>query len=390
MKTDKDRPADFTLLSLTKAAQEWVTTLKWGWLSTLRTRLGLAQSRSLRETIENALREGPGVTTAFSAEERVMLRRLLRFGKSRVEDIMVPRADIIALDESESILELLTTFDEAGVSRVPVFSGTLDDPHGMIHIKDLFRWLLEDAGRKSSPNGNGQNGKHGKNRTAKSFDKPSMNGTSANEESLTKVATKRHSHPKSNTPQLDLHSVDLSRPISITKIKRPLLFVPPSMPAMNLLIRMQSTRNHMALVIDEYGGTDGLVTIEDLVEQIVGEIEDEHDDIETPHIIHDPKLGLLAAARTPLDVLEDYLKCKLLNAEQGEEIDTLGGLVFAIVGRIPARGEIIRHPTTGIEFEVLDADPRRIKTLKVHVPLNVERPQDFSSATVSKAEMEIS
>jgi len=388
MKTDTDRPADFTLLSLTKAAQEWVFTHKKGWLSTLRTRLGLARSPSLRDTIENALREGPGVTTAFTAEERVMLRRLLSFGKSRVEDIMVPRADIIALDESESILDLLTTFDEAGVSRVPVFSGTLDDPHGMIHIKDLFRWLLEDAGSKGSSNGNGRNGSHGKSRNAKSPDKPSMNGTGTIENAAAKASTKQLSNTQSNTPKLDLHTVDLSRPISITKIKRPVLFVPPSMPAMNLLIRMQSTRNHMALVIDEYGGTDGLVTIEDLIEQIVGEIEDEHDDIEAPHIVHDPKLGLLATARTPIEVLEDYLKCDLLTPEQEEEIDTLGGLVFSIVGRVPARGEIIRHET-GIEFEVLDADPRRIKTLKIHVPQNIDRSQHSSSEAVSKAVAEV-
>ena len=123
---------------------------------------------------------------------------------------------------------------------------------------------------------------------------------------------------------------------------------------------MQSTRIHMALVVDEYGGTDGLVTIEDLVEQIVGDIEDEHDEAEAANIIDDPKLGLVASARTPVKELEEHLGIKLLKPEEEEDIDTLGGLIFALVGRVPARGELVRHPT-GIEFEVLDADPRRVK-----------------------------
>jgi CBS domain containing-hemolysin-like protein len=146
-----------------------------------------------------------------------------------------------------------------------------------------------------------------------------------------------------------------------------MIFVPPSMPAANLLIRMQSTHIHMALVVDEYGGTDGLVTIEDLVEQIVGEIEDEHDEAEAANIVQDPKLGLVTAARTPVRELESHLGLKLLKPEEEEDIDTLGGLVFALLGRVPARGELIRHPA-GLEFEVLDADPRRVKKLRIHPP----------------------
>ena len=146
-----------------------------------------------------------------------------------------------------------------------------------------------------------------------------------------------------------------------------MIFVPPSMPAANLLIRMQSTHIHMALVVDEYGGTDGLVTIEDLVEQIVGDIEDEHDEAEAANIVADPKLGLVTAARTPVRELESHLGLKLLTPEEEEDIDTLGGLVFALLGRVPARGELIRHPA-GLEFEVLDADPRRVKKLRIHPP----------------------
>ncbi len=165
----------------------------------------------------------------------------------------------------------------------------------------------------------------------------------------------------------DLGRADLSKPIASTKLRRPVIFVPPSMPVANLLIRMQSTHIHMALVVDEYGGTDGLVTIEDLVEQIVGDIEDEHDEVEAAHIVKDPKLGLVSAARMPVKELESYLGMKLLKPEEEEDIDTLGGLVFALVGRVPARGELVRHPS-GLEFEILDADPRRVKKLRVHPP----------------------
>ena len=165
----------------------------------------------------------------------------------------------------------------------------------------------------------------------------------------------------------DLGRADLSKSIASTKLRRPVIFVPPSMPVANLLIRMQSTHIHMALVVDEYGGTDGLVTIEDLVEQIVGDIEDEHDEVEAAHIVKDPKLGLVSAARMPVKELESYLGMKLLKPEEEEDIDTLGGLVFALVGRVPARGELVRHPS-GLEFEILDADPRRVKKLRVHPP----------------------
>jgi CBS domain containing-hemolysin-like protein len=139
------------------------------------------------------------------------------------------------------------------------------------------------------------------------------------------------------------------------------------MPATNLLIRMQTTRIHMALVVDEYGGTDGLVTIEDLVEQIVGEIEDEHDVAEAAHISIEPKLGLVASARTPVKELEEHLGMKLLKAEEEEDIDTLGGLMVALLGRVPVRGELVRHPS-GLELEVLDADARRLKKVRIHQP----------------------
>ena len=308
-------------------------------ISTLLTRMGL-RSPTLREMLEAGLKEAPEADSAFSTEERDMLSRLLRFGGLRVDDIMVPRADIMALEESEPLSELLRMFGEAGVSRIPLFNETLDDPRGMIHIKDLFRWVLKDAAGDL------------------------LNGAIATAPAPEAAEPK----PEEDTSRyLDLCRVDLALPISAIKIRRPVLYVPPSMPATNLLIRMQSTRIHMALVVDEYGGTDGLVTIEDLVEQIVGEIEDEHDVAEAAHITVDPKLGLVASARTPIKELEEHLGLKLLKPDEEEDIDTLGGLMFALLGRVPVRGELVRHPS-GLELEVLDADARRLKKVRIHQP----------------------
>ncbi len=306
------------------------------WLASLMAKLGLPGGQTLRGTLEDALRAEAKTDDDFSAEERGMMLRLLRFGGLRVEDVMVPRADIVALGESETLADLLATFEEAGVSRIPIFHETLDDLRGMVHIKDVMRWLLHEAAGRPFESANGDGRPH--------EDKGGAAPVPA---------------------ALDLSRVDLSRPLSVAKIRRPVLYVPPSMPAMNLLIRMQTTHIHMAFVIDEYGGTDGLVTIEDLVEQIVGDIEDEHDEAEEPHIVDDPEGGLIVSARTPVHELEQHLGVKLLEADEEEEIETLGGLVFALVGRVPTRGERVQH-RTGLAFEVLDADPRRVKKLRVH------------------------
>jgi CBS domain containing-hemolysin-like protein len=319
------------------------------WLAALRARLGLPGAPTLRVMIEDALK-GAGDGRAFSTEEREMLLRILRFGALHVVDVMVPRADIIAVDENEPILELLKTFDAAGVSRVPLFRETLDDPRGMVHVKDLLRWMMGDA-----------------------LGRPAIAGyvpSSAIRPAATKAAA-------AGAP--DLSRIDLSRPIVSAKLRRPMIYVPPSMPAAILLIRMQSTHIHMALVVDEYGGTDGLVTIEDLVEQIVGEIEDEHDEAEAANITSDAKQGLVTAARTPVQELEKYLGMKLLKPEEEADVDTLGGLIFSLIGRVPARGELIPHPT-GIEFEVLDADPRRVKKLRVHIPRNASVDADSAKS----------
>jgi len=298
-----------------------------GWLAALRTRLGLGTQPTLRDTLAETLRAEDQTGTGFSSAEREMLLRLLEFGTLKVEDVMVPRADITAIEEGATLAELLHLFDTSGVSRIPVFHETLDDPRGVIHIKDLMAHLT----RGGAP------------------------------------APADRSPAATSPPPSDLAKADLSASITSAQIRRRVLYVPPSMPAVNLLVRMQATHVHMSLVVDEYGGTDGLVTIEDLVEQIVGEIEDEHDVAEAANIVEDPKQGLIAQARTPIDELEAHLGLKLLKNGEEEDIDTLGGLVFTLVGRVPARGEIVRHET-GIEFEVIDADPRRVKKVRILRP----------------------
>jgi CBS domain containing-hemolysin-like protein len=288
------------------------------WLERLLARFGLGEEPDLREVIEDALARGKEAGgDTFSAQERAMLRNILRFGKLNVEDVMVPRADIIAVEDSITVAEFMRVFREAEHSRLPVYRETLDDPRGMIHIRDLMSWITT-AAEKSATN-------------------------------------------------LDLGAVDLGSTIGAINILREILYVPPSMPVLDLLLRMQLSRRHLALVVDEYGGTDGLVSIEDLIEEVVGEIDDEHDVAEEPLIREDPRHGLIADARTPVETIEERLGVDLISAEQEEDIDTIGGLVFALAGRIPARGERVRHES-GIEFEVLDADPRHIKKLRIHTP----------------------
>jgi len=335
------------------------------WLAALRTIVGL-ESPTLRDTIEDALKAEDSGDEAFTRQEREMLLRLLRYKSLRVEDVMVPRADIIAVDEMDSIDTVLQTFVEAGVSRMPLFHDSLDDPRGMIHVKDVVLWLTQTASVEAQVG-------------SKTETKDQSSDTSD-----TSVGRGDPEDIRRTYPELDFSRVALSQPISTAKVSRKVIFVPPSMPAMNLLLRMQSTRMHMALVVDEYGGTDGLVTIEDLIEQIVGQIEDEHDEDEASNIIIDPRLGMVAAARTPIEELEKLLETELA-LDDDDDVDTLGGLVFALAGSVPVRGEIVRHPA-GVEFEVLDADPRRIKRLRIIRPDNpAEQPDGDSSAEGSKA-----
>ena len=285
------------------------------WFERLLARFGLGEELELRELIEDALARTKGESDSIGAQERTMLLNILRFGKQTVEDVMVPRADIIAVADEITIDELLRVYREAEHSRLPVYHESLDEPRGMVHIRDLVSWITTEA--EAVPGA-----------------------------------------------KLDLAAVDLSRSIADIDITREILYVPGSMSLVDLLRKMQTTRIHLALVVDEYGGTDGLVSIEDLVEEVVGEIEDEHDVAES-WMREDPRLGLVADALTPIEELEAHLHQKLVAAEQEEDIDTLGGLVFSLAGRIPVRGELVPHPS-GIGFEVLDADRRRIKRLRIH------------------------
>jgi CBS domain containing-hemolysin-like protein len=303
-----------------------------GWFGRFLARIGIGEEpEDAREIIEEALENEENTARSFSPPERLMLGNLLRFGELRVEDVMVPRADIIAIENRATIEELLKAFQEAHHSRIPVYQDTLDDPRGMVHIKDLMSWITSQApGQAASSKG-----------------KPDDAPTAGKAQSL------------------KLEGVDLSLKISDAEIRREALFVPPSMSGLDLLLRMQTTHIHLALVVDEYGGTDGLVSIEDLVEEIVGEIEDEHDKNDAPLIVDDAESGLTADARAPIEELEERLGFALLSPEREEDVDTLGGLVFTLAGRVPVRGELVRHES-GLEFEVLDADARRIKKLKIH------------------------
>ncbi|MCT8972135.1 hemolysin family protein [Microbaculum marinisediminis] len=284
-------------------------------------------SSSLRESLAGALDEADGVATdPFSAKERSMLRNVLGLRDLRVDDVMVPRADIDAVETDVPIAELIREFRDAGHSRLPVYKETLDEPCGMIHIKDLLGWMTERA-------------------------LLSQDGASADE--------------AGKSGDLDMSRIPLKTSLAEAELVRQVLYVPPSMPAVDLLVKMQATRIHMAIVVDEYGGTDGLVSIEDLVEEIVGEIEDEHDEETAPMIVPTDDGGFIADARAPIEEVSKLLGEEIEIGDLVEDIDTLGGLVFDRAGHVPVRGELVSFPG-GYEFEILDADPRRIKRVRIH------------------------
>jgi hemolysin (HlyC) family protein len=283
-------------------------------------------SSSLRESLEGALDEAAGIADPFSAKERSMLRNVLGLRDLRVDDVMVPRADIDAVEIGVSIADLIKEFRVAGHSRLPIYKETLDEPVGMVHIKDLLGWMTSRA--------------------------------LLSEEEL----GRRRAKPPGG---LDMRRIPLKVSLVEAELIREVLYVPPSMPAVDLLVKMQATRIHLAIVIDEYGGTDGLASIEDLVEEIVGEIEDEHDEESAPMIVPTDDGGFIADARAPLEEVSDMLGQELEVGDLVEEIDTLGGLVFNRAGHVPVRGELVTFPG-GYEFEILDADPRRIKRVRIH------------------------
>ena len=234
-------------------------------------------------------------TTSSSA---VGMRKL---NSMRVEDVAIPRADIVSAPIDFALDDLIKEFSTSGYSRLPIYNDTLDNPVGMVHLKDVAL-------------------KHGFNGKPKSF--------------------------------------------NIEKLVRPVLFVPPSMPLDVLLQKMQAERTHMALVVDEYGGVDGLVSIEDLIEQLVGEIADEHDTDDDAAWTITESGDYICQARASLEEFEKVLGVDLASDTEDEDVDTLGGLVFLMTGRVPVRGEVLSHPA-GFDFEILEADPRKIKKLRV-------------------------
>ncbi len=298
---------------------------------------------TLRENLTDALAgEGPGA--AFSPEERAMLHNILRLREMRVEDVMVPRADIRAVDVHLTLGELMVLFEESGHSRMPVYDDTLDDPRGMVHIRDLVAHFTKQARGRRRSSRNGANGSGSAAKTA--------NGNGS---------AKKDRPAKSSA--FDLSRVDLSKTIQEAGLIRDVLFVPPSMLASDLMQRMQAMRTQMALVIDEYGGTDGLVSLEDIIETVFGDIEDEHDD-EAVMISRVADDVFDADARVELDDMTEVIGKDFVVGGKGEDVDTLGGLIFSTLGRIPARGEVVQA-LANFEFHVLEADPRRIRRVRV-------------------------
>ncbi len=263
-----------------------------------------AAATAIRETLEELIEEREEDAPPIANDEKKLLANILRLSQVTVMDVMVPRSDIIAIESGLPFPDIVKAVIESGHSRLPVYRESLDDVIGLVHVKDVFAC---------------------------------------------------HAREKS----ADLHRLFL-----------PPLFISPSMRALDLLLKMRVTHKHLALVVDEYGGIDGLVTIEDLIEEIVGEIEDEHDVAEAPKLMPRPDGSVFADARATLEEFEDWAGISL-GEEQSESIDTIGGLVFALAGRVPARGEVIVQELydgargADFEFEVIDADPRRIKRLRI-------------------------
>lgn len=273
------------------------------------------QDRSLRRSLADAIvateGDGPqgdhGEEPDLGEDELMMLKNILSNGHLRVDDVMVPRADITAFDIEDDFEALVKLLCQAEHSRLPVYRDSLDDVIGMVHIKDVIKPLSRQE-------------------------------------------------PASPT---------------VAALLRSVLYVPPSMRVMDLLAKMRAGRTHMAIVIDEFGGTDGLVTIEDLVEQFVGEIEDEHDEMEQNPLRRVSADVYDADARLTVPDLEQELGLDFLPDEDDDDIDTLGGLVVRLAGKVPTIGDAIEHPS-GLRFEVVDGDPRRLKRLRIYLPSHME------------------
>jgi CBS domain containing-hemolysin-like protein len=311
---DADQPADGPSSSETEA-QSHAPSL-FGRLAAF---FGHRNGSSLRDDLADAL---AGTGSDLSPVEKAMLHNILRLREVRVEDVMIPRADIEAIELSTTLGDLLALFQESGHSRMPVYAETLDDPRGMVHIRDVVAHITQQA-RQKRPRG------------------------------ATKAAG----------ALLNMANVDLGRTIGELNLIRPVLFVPPSMLASDLMAKMQAARIQMALVIDEYGGTDGLASLEDIVEMVVGDIEDEHDE-EEPLITQAGEGVFIVDAKAEIEEVAEKIGGGFKPGEHGEYVDTIGGMIFNTLGRVPARGEVVQA-IPGFEFHVLDADPRRVKRVRI-------------------------
>jgi len=291
-----DDPADLDgpVATTEPAAEPSVAQTFGDWLRNLAGRAGDNTDDALAERLGDDTKAFGNLTPG----ERLILLNVLRLGEVRVGDVMVPRADIVAMSEDVQLPELIKLFRDGVHSRLPVYRGNLDEIVGFIHIKDVFEFW------------------------------------------------------------------DRAKRFNLPRIVREILFVPASMLVVDLLLKMRLTRVHMAVVVDEYGGSDGLVTIEDLVEEIVGEIEGEHARVQGPMFTVQADGRIIAQGRAPVIELEERLGIALLPEERGEDIETIGGLLVSLAGSVPMRGELIAHPS-GLEFEVLDSDPRRVKRVRI-------------------------
>lgn len=292
------------------------------WIDRLRSAVGWKSSpAALRAVLESALERTGTAEGDFSAEERAMIRNILRLRETRVDDVMIARAEIEGIDEDTRLDRVVLRFIDSGHSRMPVYRESLDEAIGMIHIRDLMSHIAAASTVEGA--GEGQ-------------------------------------------LAVDLARADLSKRLGETGLVRPVLFVPGSMPATDLLARMQSNRIQMALVIDEYGGVDGLVSLEDIVETVVGDIEDEHDVDEDAAIVAAGPDQWLADARAELDEVAAAIDLDLTAIGLDEDVETLGGLVVSLIGRVPVTGEkLVCDRLPVLEIEILDADPRRIKRLRL-------------------------
>lgn len=309
------RVADSPVATTAKAASEQNTPNTSSWLgrAVADLRAFLTRKReeeAIMEAVEEII-ETDEDSTGDHAADRELLTNLLNARARIVKDIMIPRADIFAIEDGLHLKKMAAVMSKSGHSRVPIYRRTLDDMIGFIHIKDVTAALLDE------------------------------------------------------------------RPVLLKDVLRKLLFVPPSMPVTKLLLQMRQKRQHMAMVVDEFGGIDGLVTIEDVVEEIVGEIDDEHDDPAQAITLQRRADGsALVDARMPIDAFEEQMG-SILQEHEREEIDTLGGLVFSLAGRVPAKGETLRH-SSGISFEVMEADSRRIKRLRLY---NLPKARNMAAQT---------